>query len=93
MKICNLRNGSKYANVCKIEIEDYSFLSSNISNHSPMIQHPCELGRKQEDTSDLSVIQRTNHKKDTLKTLKTESFNQQQVSHVNSGVKDPSLLL
>ena len=37
-----------------------------------MIQHPCELGRKQEDTSDLSVIQRTNHKKDTLKTLKTE---------------------
>ena len=56
MKICNLRNGSKYANVCKIEIEDYRFLSSNISNHSPMIQHPCELGRKQEDTSDLSVI-------------------------------------
>ena len=35
-----------------------------------MIQHPCELGRKQEDTSDLSVIQRTNHKQDTLKTLK-----------------------
>ena len=57
-----------------------------------MIQHPCELGRKQEDISDLSVIQRTNHKQDTLKTLKLESFNQQQVSHVNSGVKDPSLL-
>ena len=47
-----------------------------------MIQHPCELGRKQKDTSDLSVIQRTNHKQDTLKTLKPESFNQQQVSHV-----------
>ena len=58
-----------------------------------MIQHPCELGRKQKDTSDLSVIQRTNHKHDTLKTLKPESFKQQQVSHVNSGVKDPSLLL
>ena len=58
-----------------------------------MIQHPCELGRKQEDTSDLCVIQRTNHKQDTLKTLKPESFNQQQVSHVNSGVKDRSLLL
>ena len=57
-----------------------------------MIQHPCELGRKQKDTSDLSVIQRTNHKQDTLKTLKPESFNQQ-VSHVNSGVKDRSLLL
>ena len=54
-----------------------------------MIQHPCELGRKQEDTLDLSVIQRTNHKQDTLKTLKPESFNQQQVPHV----KDPSLLL
>ena len=40
-----------------------------------MIQHPCELGRKQKDTSDLSVIQRTNHKQDTLKTLKPESFN------------------
>ena len=51
-----------------------------------MIQRPCELGRKQEDTSDLSVIQRTNHKQDTLK---PESFNQQQVPHV----KDPSLLL
>ena len=58
-----------------------------------MIQYQCELGRKQEDTSDLSVIQRTNHKHDTLKTLKLESFSQQQVSHVNSGVKDPSLLL
>ena len=58
-----------------------------------MIQHPCDLGRKQEDISDLSVIQRTNHKHDTLKTLKLESFNQQQVSHVNSGIKDPSLLL
>ena len=58
-----------------------------------MIQHQCELGRKQEDNSDLSVIQRTNHKHDTLKTLKLESFNQQQVSHVNSGIKDPSLLL
>ena len=45
-----------------------------------MIQHPCELGRKQKDTSDLSVIQRTNHKQDTLKTLKPESFNQQQVN-------------
>ena len=54
-----------------------------------MIQPPCELGRKQEDTSDLCVIQRTNHKQDTLKTLKPESFNQQQVPHV----KDPSLLL
>ena len=39
-----------------------------------MIQHPCELGRKQEDTSDLSVIQITNHKQDTLKTLKPESL-------------------
>ena len=55
-----------------------------------MIQHPCELGRKQKDTSDLSVIQRTNHKQDTLK---PESFNQRQVSHVDSGVKDPSLSL
>lgn len=54
-----------------------------------MIQHPCELGRKQEDTLDLSVFQRTNHKLDTLKTLKPESFNQRQVPHV----KDPSLLL
>ena len=52
-----------------------------------MIQYQCELGRKQEDTSDLSVIQRTNHKKDTLKTLKPESFNQRQVPHV----KDPSI--
>ena len=58
-----------------------------------MIQHPCELGRKQEDISDLFVIQRTYLKQDTLKTLKPESFNQRQVSHVNSGVKDLSLLL
>ena len=58
-----------------------------------MIQHPCELGRKQEDISDLFVIQRTNLKQDTLKTLKPESFNQRQVSHVNSGVKYLSLLL
>ena len=47
----------------------------------------------QEDTSDLYVIQRTNHKQDAVKTLTPESFNQQQVSHVNSGAKDPSLLL
>ena len=58
-----------------------------------MIQHPCELGRKQVDISDLFVIQRTNLKQDTLKTLKPESFNQRQVSHVNSGIKDLSLLL
>ena len=58
-----------------------------------MIQHPCELGRKQEDISDLFVIQRTNLKQDTLKTLKPESFNQRQVSRVNSGVKYLSLLL
>ena len=58
-----------------------------------MILHPCELGRKQVVISDLFVIQRTNLKQDTLKTLKPESFNQRQVSHVNSGIKDLSLLL
>ena len=92
MKICNLRNGNTLM-ICKIEIEDCRFLSSDISNHSHVIQHPCELGGKQEDTSDLYVIQRTNHKQDAVKTLTPESFNQQQVSHVNSDAKDPSLLL